>query len=280
MNRLKSVFIALYPLLGTATIVVSAWQILQGASWLIWLGPLLAALPFIAFLARAMLLRNVARTSSRLPVLLGMAALGVALSASEGTIGLAFLLALTSATSLVLYSFWYSDLGRAPSQALKVGAKLAPLIFVDTDGDTFETSNLLGHPALIFFFRGNWCPLCMAQIKEVAARYRELDELGVQVLMISPQPQGHTRSLARRFDAPFKFLQDVDGNAANSLGLVAKNGLPLGMQVLGYESDTVLPTVIVLDAEGVVRWCDETDNYRVRPEPETFLPMLRELSRG
>ena len=48
------------------------------------------------------------------------------------------------------------------------------------------------------------------------------------------------------------------------------------MQALGYDSDTVMPTVIITDREGRVVWTDETDNYRVRPEPETFLQVLRE----
>ncbi len=56
-----------------------------------------------------------------------------------------------------------------------------------------------------------------------------------------------------------------------------KNGLWMGMGMFGYESDTVFPTVIVLDAHGVVRWVDQTDNYRVRPKPDTFLPLLRQL---
>ena len=52
----------------------------------------------------------------------------------------------------------------------------------------------------------------------------------------------------------------------------------MGFGLLGYESDTVFPTVLVLDALGVIRWVDQTDNYRVRPEPDTFLPVLRSLA--
>ncbi len=50
------------------------------------------------------------------------------------------------------------------------------------------------------------------------------------------------------------------------------------MSVFGYDSATVFPTVIVLDAKGVVRWIDQTDNYRVRPEPDTFVPLLQRLA--
>lgn len=49
----------------------------------------------------------------------------------------------------------------------------------------------------------------------------------------------------------------------------------MGMQMLGYDSDTVLPTVIITDKDGRIVWTHETDNYRVRPEPDTYLEVLR-----
>jgi hypothetical protein len=45
---------------------------------------------------------------------------------------------------------------------------------------------------------------------------------------------------------------------------------------LGYDSETVLPTVIITDAGGKVLWSHQTDNYRVRPEPSLYLQVLRE----
>jgi hypothetical protein len=47
------------------------------------------------------------------------------------------------------------------------------------------------------------------------------------------------------------------------------------MQMIGYESETVLPTVIITDETGKIIWTHQTDNYRVRPEPDVFLDVLR-----
>lgn len=96
----------------------------------------------------------------------------------------------------------------------------------------------------------------------------------MRVALLSPQPAGHTRRLAGRFDVPFEFLVDRDSRAAKALGIDHPGGLPLGMQALGYEEDTVSPTVIVTDENGTILLADETDNYRVRPEPATFLRVL------
>ena len=115
----------------------------------------------------------------------------------------------------------------------------------------------------------------MAQVKELAAEYQGLDAAGVRVALISPQPQGRTQALAKRLGVNFEFLIDSDLSASRALGVFIANGLPLGMQVLGYQSDTVMPTVVITDAENRIVWAHETDNYRVRPEPEIFVEVLR-----
>ncbi|MCG8612348.1 MAG: redoxin domain-containing protein, partial [Pseudomonadales bacterium] len=130
--------------------------------------------------------------------------------------------------------------------------------------------------SLIIFYRGNWCPLCMAQIKEVSAQYQQLADLGVAVALVSPQPHENTRNLAKKFSVPFKFLVDTENAAAKKLGIFAEDGTPKGLELLGYDSDTVMPTVIITDAQGNIIFADLTDNYRVRPEPDTFIQILKE----
>ncbi|MFQ5436081.1 MAG: hypothetical protein ACE5FD_14505, partial [Anaerolineae bacterium] len=78
-------------------------------------------------------------------------------------------------------------------------------------------------------------------------------------------------------DVPFRFLVDPGNRAARQLGLAHENGLPMGFQVMGYDSETVFPTVIITDADGIIRFADLTNNYRIRPEPQTFLYVLDEL---
>ena len=282
MNRVKSMFIAIYPVITTGILGYSTWRLVASGQYLLWAGPLLTVVPFTLFLGRAMLLRNLARTSATFPGLNAMAVAGAGLSAFQvlgrGGDRLALQLAAIGAVTFLIYSTWYSSLGRTPSGKLAVGKRLPDLEFLAADGAPVHVRDFLGRPALIFFYRGNWCPLCMAQVKEVAARYREIADLGVRVALISPQPHDNTQELAQRFEVPFDFLTDVGNRAARALDIEMRNGLPLGFGLLGYESDTVFPTVIVLDAEGVIRWLDQTDNYRVRPEPDTFLPVLRSLA--
>jgi peroxiredoxin len=114
----------------------------------------------------------------------------------------------------------------------------------------------------------------MAQIKEIAERYQDLDALGIKVVLISPQPEELSRKLAERYDVPFRFLIDRDNRLAEEFGIAVEHGVPVGMPG-GYAPDTVLPTLVLCNANGTIIFSDQTDNYRIRPEPDVFLAILR-----
>lgn len=220
--------------------------------------------------------RRRGRTSEQLPLLRGTVAAGAiaSLSGREGRLGRLIGAGVAGVLGTELYVRWYSRLGRRESVDLTPGHRLPDdLAFVDLDGGALTAADLRGRPVALFFYRGNWCPLCMAQVREMAQRWRELEALGVDVVLVSPQSDEQTRELAQRFDVRFRYLSDPGMASARRLGLVHESGVPLGIP--GYDPDTVFPTVLVLDAAGTILFSDQTDNYRVRPEPDTILAALR-----
>jgi len=260
----------------TALAALSLVRGLLGAG-LGWFGVTLATLPVILLIGRAMILNNVSRTSVRLYGILTLGAAGVLFSlwwmfqsGSHLPIGLA----LVAFCLLLLYVLWYSHLDRGPNATLATGRPLPEFVYETESGEAVSSREFLGHPALFIFYRGNWCPLCMSQIKELAGRYQALARRGVQVVLISPQPHGHTRKLARQYEVPFHFLVDPDNRAARRLEIIAEGGLPAGLALMGYDRDTVFPTAILTDAEGLVLVAHQTDNYLIRPDPDTFLRVL------
>lgn len=279
MSALKSLFVSLY-MVAAVTVTVSALQALRASQdYLTWGGVLLVYAPFVLVIAWLMIFRNVPRTSARLPVLVVTGLIGVIASLRGYSLGgsaAAPFLAVLGFAGFLLYDYWYSTFRKRHSQLLEVGQPLPDFEVLDTQGNAVSASQLTDRPTVWIFYRGNWCPLCMAQIREIADDYRQLAELGVRVALVSPQPHRYTKDLAKKFDVPFDFLADEDNRAAQRLGIAHRNGLPAGMQMLGYDSDTVLPTVIITAHGGDILWVHETDNYRVRPEPMTYLDVLRE----
>lgn len=265
--------------------VYAGWRLLQGDPLLGWLGVLLTTAPLVAYIGYALVSLRVPRTSERLMLIGVQAALGTALAGYGALDSRQGWLPAALAGAFLLGFIWYAYRfagfpGARPSRHLAQGRRLPDFVLHDAQGQAVTSEQLFRRPMVLIFYRGNWCPFCVAQVKELAQRYREIESLAAGVAFISPQPQARSAALSRRFEIPAHFLVD-DGNAlARRLGIDSPCGIPTGLQVLGYDSDTVMPTVVIVAPGGRILWVDETDNYRVRPEPDTYLRVLRGVSPG
>ncbi|NOQ16442.1 MAG: redoxin domain-containing protein [Methyloprofundus sp.] len=291
MNKMKSLFIGMFPMFAMGVAGYGLYHLASSGLDLIWLGAVLITLPVMLFISRIMMFKNVARTTAHFPLLSLIAILGLGLSSYayveaissplgrvESTLSnsIGISLAVVGFIFFVLYNFWYSSLGRLENTQLELGNTLPKFTVTNAQGERIHSDTFAGSATVYIFFRGNWCPLCMAQIKEIAAQYRELSALGAKVVLCAPQPEKNTQALADKFDVPFIFVSDVANSAAKILGIEMKNGLPAGMEMLGYDKDTVYPTVIITDKNGKIIYSDLTNNYRIRPEPEAFIKVLQE----
>jgi len=265
---LKSLFISFYPILCLLGLYIAFDQYTHGYLFAS-LGLALMAFPMIAFLGQ-LFLTNVARTSANLKgyssiVILGAFLLSYAfiVGRAESIATIGYILGL----GWLAYLLWYSTFKDRSNKLLSKGAFLPTLILENENGNQISSKSFLGKKSIVMFYRGNWCPLCMTQIKELSEEYQSLEAKGIQTILISPQPHKNTKKLADKYNVGFIFLVDKDNKVAKQLNILGKNGLPAGFQVFGYDSDTVMPTIILLDEKGKIIHSDLTSNYRVRPEP-------------
>ena len=274
MNRLKSLFISVWNSLLLAGIFRSIYQINNSDYVNAWVLALIALVTPALFFVWVFTF-NVARTSRAMKAVIGISSIAfvtAVLTANTTSETLAWLA--VSLFGAALYEWWYSSFGERDTSFLAIGSTLPAMDFETADGSMVKTQDI-NKPMLMMFFRGNWCPLCMAQIKEIAAQYQQLADKGVEVILISPQSHNNTESLAQRFEVPMTFWIDKKNRMADLLGIKAENGLPTGLEVLGYDSDTVMPTVIITDANKSIIYTDLTNDYRIRPEPDAFLEVLQ-----
>lgn len=272
---LKSAFISGYSSAAFFLIAIAIYFSAQ-APVLSVFGASLGGGVFLLFLGYLFLIGSARTTAGLWPVTVGaIVGLLLTLSGVEES-PLHVVLAGSALIGNLLYVYWYSRFGREKNELLEAG-KMLPDFELQTDkGAKVLSAEFRKQPSLLMFYRGNWCPLCMAQIKEVAAMYRQMEERGIKIYLISPQSHSQTSALAERFDVAMNFLIDKDSKAAERLQIKAEGGLPMGLQALGYDSDTVMPTVVMTDDKGEIIFADLTDNYRVRPEPEDFLRVFDE----
>lgn len=280
-NLFKSIFIALFPMLALYVLIDSSIHLIQHDFSFRYLGRLVSALTIVILFA-GLFIKSQARTSRNLNVYSSFILLGFITSLVFGGI-IENNDVLGSSMSFILVAFWiayitwYSNFEKRDTSVLKVGKALPSFELEDSGKNKIASKTFLGSPSIYLFYRGNWCPLCMAQIKEIVAQYKELEKRGVNMIMISPQPHKFSKSLAEKYNLGFHFLTDVKNKVAKQLGIFSKYGIPAGFQALGYDSDTVLPTIIITDVRGQIIFADLTDNYRVRPEPEAFLRVIDTL---
>ena len=248
---------------ATAITVFAIRSLSMSNDYITWGGVVLASAPFVLVISWLMIFRSTARTSARLPALIVLGAVGVLAATwgyARGGSPVAPVLALAGWLAYLFYAYWYSSFNRRASRQLEIGNMLPEFELQDTAGNAVTSSSLTDKPAIWIFYRGNWCPLCMAKIKEVAGQYQQLQALGARIALISPQPHKFTISLARKFEMPFDFLTDADNRVAHALGIADPNGLPMGMQILAPFGEDRLVLEFAAAYEEV------TGHLEIRPE--------------
>ena len=273
MNKIKRLFIFPYMIGLIVTFGHALYALITGQGTPAWWSVIVADAPMIGFFAY-LGLNGVSSTSRYLPFQLLAIVLAATIALSNFDTLPSLYTLIVGCLGSLLYILWYSKLSRSVNLTLEVGNTLAQFDFIDDKGQTISNQVLLGSPVIYLFYRGAWCPLCVAQIKALCTQYQELAELGVKTVMISPQAQDETRALAEKFNVPFIFGFDKDLNAAKALAIVHHDGSPIGMGSAAG-ANTVLPTVVITDAAGKILWAHQTDNYRIRPEPSLFMSVIR-----
>lgn len=179
-----------------------------------------------------------------------------------------------------------SDLREAgvPDGVVGVGDVLPGTDVVTVDGGTIALGDVLGGRAsVLVFYRGAWCPYCNITLKHYNATLAPaLAERGVALIAISPQTPDGSATAVSKGDLGFAVLSDPSNTLAGKLGIVtAPSGAAqeahtaLGFAVKDSNADDSpaipYPTVLVVDADGVVRFADIRVDYTTRTETEEIL---------
>ncbi|WP_160131274.1 redoxin domain-containing protein [Kordia antarctica] len=284
-SLLKSIFIVLFPAFAVFAMIDSFWYVLNTGITLLHITHLLTAASIVFFFSR-IYIKPIPRTDSVLKpytfsIFLGCLLASLALSLEEGVV---FRLSCTIFNIIltlgwIIYLVWYSYFQkRNPdhNDILKVGKTLPLLTFENSKKEIVTTERFAGTPSIFMFYRGNWCPFCMAQIKEIINQHEELTKRNINTIFISSQPHGFSKKLAKKYPLDFQFLVDINCNVAKQLNIFTEYGLPFGFQIFGFKSDMILPTVVITDSNEKIIYTNETDQYRSRPEPSILLKIIDE----
>ena len=164
--------------------------------------------------------------------------------------------------------------GRPVPDVLRRGQPLPDFRAVDENGDPVRSTELHGAAAVILFVRGNWCPFCSSQVENLTVYYKDIIDLGARLILVTPKPLETTKRVAEFFEVEFDFWLDDELTVTKQLGLLQQSGVPKNHRK-EYGDDTIWPTALVVDPNGIIRYTELSKFIADRPNPKTLLRELR-----
>ena len=176
-----------------------------------------------------------------------------------------------------------------PSGVAEPGSRLPDGELLDVAGEPATLAEILGgKPAVIVFYRGGWCPYCNIALRTYQAQLvPALAERGISLIAISPQTPDGSLSTKESKELTFTVLSDPGNQIAGQLGILTAPSdgtraaqLQLGLDLTQVNADGTtalpMPTVVIADADGVIRWIDVHLDYTTRTEPGQVLQAVTE----
>lgn len=76
----------------------------------------------------------------------------------------------------------------AVDQILKPGAKAPEFRLKNQHGEDISSVDLIKKgPLVVSFTRGSWCPFCSAEVRALNEAYDQLQQAGIELVVLSPQ---------------------------------------------------------------------------------------------
>src|SRR5690349_18982664 len=171
---------------------------------------------------------------------------------------------------------------RAPDLAkvaLTAGSRAPGFELLDQKGQLVSLKSLIANgPAVIFFFRGRWCPFCVAQLEAWNRLMPSIARAGIALAAVSPQTPHQVALMQDQHRLEYPLLSDSGNKVARQFGIVY--AVPDEQRAL-YKSTFVnlaflngdeswelpIPATFAIDRNGEVLFSSADPDYTQRPEP-------------
>jgi peroxiredoxin len=166
-----------------------------------------------------------------------------------------------------------------PAGVSEPGALMPDGELLDVRGSATSLAQVrAGRPAVVVFYRGAWCPYCNIALRTYQAELAPaLADRGFVMIAVSPQKPDGSLSTAETNELTYAVVSDPGNQLASALGILtepspeaAAAAQKVGLDVAEHNADGGLmlpmPTTVVVDATGVIRWIDVHPNYATRSE--------------
>ena len=106
-----------------------------------------------------------------------------------------------------------------PENNIEIGAKVPDFILVDHENKTLRLRDLLGSPAVLYFYPKDGTSGCIQEACDFRDVYHDFLELDCPVYGISPDNEVSHQDMTDKHDLPFDLCVDPDLNTIKEYGV-------------------------------------------------------------
>jgi peroxiredoxin len=149
------------------------------------------------------------------------------------------------------------------------------------DGDPVSLKALtMQKPTVLIFYRGGWCPYCNSQLAGLKEIESQLDELGYQILAISPETPAQLQEQKLQTKFTVRLLADPQLETISGFGIgfyvdnekratyKSKWDIDLTSDKTSGTAVLPAPAVFILDTSGKVKFSYVNPDIKTRISPE------------
>ncbi|MBC8766740.1 AhpC/TSA family protein [Arenibacter sp. BSSL-BM3] len=137
---------------------------------------------------------------------------------------------------------------------------------------------------IIKFYRGEWCPICNLDLREIQSHLPQIKSFGATLLAISPQRPDDALTATQKNELEFEVLSDADQEVIKAYNLQFDPGEDYhrrrDLTVLNGDGLKTLPVpaTFIVNTNQIIEAAHVEANYTERMGPLEIINVLKELT--
>lgn len=188
----------------------------------------------------------------------------------------------------IALSFVSVGFAQQKPQGLPTQAKAPNFNAKDQNGKDISLASLRKNgPVVVLFYRGNWCPYCNKQLKELQDSLQYLSAKGASVVAITPEALEGVEKTVEKTGATFPIIYDKDIRISKAYNVSYEvDTATINQYKTKWDVDFLkinqqkekaylpVPAVYIIDRSGVITYRFFETNITKRPSVQELLANL------
>ena len=187
---------------------------------------------------------------------------------------------------LTAFLFVFTLSAQEKPEGLFINSKAPDFKAVDQNGNNIRLKDMVKNGnVVLFFYRGNWCPYCSRQLKQLQDSLELFVEKGVQVVAITPEKTEGITKMIEKSNASFPIIHDEEGKIMKaydvrfeldekSVSRYKMSGIDLAAINGKNGTNLPVPAVYIINKENTIIYRYFNEDYKKRVSVKELLSEL------